>query len=61
MAGVSTGASSVETDVTATDNATLPRARKVITFEAVPPGHAPTKITPAASAGGSCSGSMTAT
>ena len=52
IAGVNSGASKVEADVTATDKATLPRAKKVITLEAVPPGQQPTKITPTATSAG---------
>src|SRR5688500_3715181 len=51
--GVSSGAISVETVVIATDKATSPLARYETTLEAVPPGQQPTRITPAASAGGS--------
>ena len=51
-AGVSRGASRVLIEVTATESATLPRARKVITLEAVPPGQAPTSTTPMATSGG---------
>src|SRR5687768_9207889 len=36
-----------------TDNATSPLARYVMTLDAVPPGHEPTRINPAAIAGGS--------
>ena len=39
----------------ATDSATSPRARKVITLDAVPPGQQPTRITPTATSGGNCS------
>ena len=52
IAGVRIGASNVETDVTATDRAVFPLARNVMTFEAVPPGHAPTRITLIAISGG---------
>ncbi len=53
--GVSRGASRVETVVIATERATSPLARYDTTFDAVPPGQQPTRMTPAASAGGSCS------
>lgn len=46
------GATSVETDVIVTDSATSPRARYETTFEDVPPGAQPTRITPAAISGG---------
>src|SRR5690606_2876247 len=49
------GASKVVTDVMATDKAKSPRAKKVMTFDAVPPGQQPTKITPTATSGGSAS------
>ena len=52
-AGVTKGARSVVQDVIVTESATSPRAKKVITFEAVPPGQQPTSITPTASSGGS--------
>ena len=51
IAGVSSGASKVEADVTATDKATLLRA-KSHHIEAVPPGQQPTKITPTATSAG---------
>ena len=41
--GVINGAINVEQVVIVTDNATFPFARKVITFEATPPGQAPIK------------------
>ena len=37
----------------ATDKAVLPLARKVMTFDEVPPGQQPTKMTPIAKSGGS--------
>src|SRR5690625_4349241 len=52
-AGVNIGASNVDTAVTETDSAVFPFARKVITFDAVPPGPLPTKMTPTATSGGS--------
>ncbi len=52
IAGVKIGASKVETDVTATESAVFPFARNVMTFEAVPPGHDPTRITPIAISAG---------
>ena len=42
---------SVETLATATDSATSPLARKAMTFDAVPDGAQPTRITPTASSG----------
>src|SRR5690625_7829826 len=51
--GVRSGASSVDTVVTETERATSPFARYVTTFDAVPPGAQPTRITPIARAGGS--------
>ena len=51
-AGVTKGARSVVQEVIVTESATSPRARKVITFEAVPPGQQPTSITPTAMSGG---------
>src|SRR5699024_12797966 len=50
--GVIIGASSVETEVAAMDNATLPLARNVITFDDVPPGVHPTRMTPIAISAG---------
>ena len=35
------------------DSATVPPARKVMTFDAVPPGELPTRMSPAASWGSS--------
>ena len=52
MRGVSNGDMSVEQAVMVTERATLPPARKVMTFEATPPGQAPTSTTPAAMRGG---------
>src|SRR5699024_6286651 len=52
-AGVSTGASTVDTAVAVTDNAVFPFARYVMTLEDVPPGAHPTRITPTAISGGS--------
>src|SRR5690606_39256097 len=49
--GVSSGASSVDTVVIATDSAVSPRERYTMTFEAVPPGAAPTSTMPVASSG----------
>ena len=51
--GVRIGARSVDTPVMPTDNAKSPFAMKVITLDAVPPGHAPTSITPTAKSAGS--------
>ncbi len=51
--GVITGLSKVEAVVIATESATSPRARKTTTFEAVPPGQAPTRMTPRARSFGS--------
>ena len=50
--GVKIGANNVDTVVADTDKGTLPFARKVITLEAVPPGHAPNKIKPIPTSGG---------
>jgi hypothetical protein len=50
---VATTETIVEQDVMVTDNATSPFARYVMTFDAVPPGQEPTRINPAAIAGGS--------
>ena len=50
--GVTNGDTMVEQAVMVTDKATLPRAKKVITFEATPPGQEPTNTTPAATSGG---------
>src|SRR5690554_3555695 len=44
----------VALSVSMTLTSTSPPARKVITFEAVPPAQAPTTINPTASSGGSC-------
>ena len=44
-----------------TDTATSPRARYETTFDAVPPGAQPTRITPAAISGGSCISHETST
>ena len=52
MSGVISGDMSVEHAVMVTESATLPPARKVITFEATPPGQEPTSTTPAAISGG---------
>ena len=49
--GVMTTPASVEVAVMATDSATLPRARKVITLEAVPPATLPTNTRPTVSSG----------
>ena len=51
--GVTSGAKSVVVIVMATDSATSPFARYVITFDAVPPGQVPTSTTPMAISGGS--------
>ena len=51
-AGVTSGARIVVQLVMVTDRAVSPRARNVITFDAVPPGQQPTKITPTAMSGG---------
>src|SRR5699024_593367 len=51
-AGVKIGAKIVDTAVTATDNAVFPLAKKVMTFDAVPPGQQPTKMTPTATSAG---------
>ncbi len=51
-AGVASGAIRVETSAIDTPSATSPRARKVITFDAVPLGQQPTRITPTAMSGG---------
>ena len=44
--GVMTGAASVETVVSPTENATSPLQRKVMMFEETPPGQHPTRISP---------------
>src|SRR5699024_10095698 len=51
--GVRTGAKIVETAVIVTDKAVFPFAKYVMTFDAVPPGAHPTKITPTATSGDS--------
>src|SRR5699024_5480465 len=51
-AGVTIGANTVETAVIVTDRAVFPLAKNVITFDAVPPGQQPTKITPTATSAG---------
>ncbi|MNN68265.1 hypothetical protein D3C81_1839620 [compost metagenome] len=51
-AGVSSGARRVVTAAMATDNARSPRASQVITFDDVPLGQQPTRITPTAISGG---------
>ena len=51
--GVRIGASKVDVAVIPTDSAKSPLDRYVMTFEAVPPGQHPTRITPMASAGSS--------
>ena len=51
-AGVMTGARSVVQDVMVTERATSPRARKVTTLDAVPPGQQPRSIRPTATSGG---------
>ena len=48
------GARRVVQLVIVTDRAVSPRARNVITFEDVPPGQQPTRITPTATSAGSC-------
>jgi hypothetical protein len=48
QSGVITNASKVEVNVTITANATLARARKLITFDAVPDGQLATRISPTA-------------
>ena len=53
-AGVRIGESNVEIVVKVTDSATSARARNATTFEAVPPGQVPTRMTPTASSGGNC-------
>ena len=50
--GVASGATSVDTIVIPTDNATSPPAIYVITLLAVPPGQHPTRITPSARSSG---------
>ena len=55
IVGVSITARMVEKLVKVIESATLPLAKKVITLEAVPPGHVPTKIRPMVNAGSSCS------
>jgi len=45
------GEASVETAVRLTEKATLPFDKYVMTFDAVPPGHAPSSTMPAASMG----------
>src|SRR5699024_2247535 len=50
--GLNNGANKVETVVIATDKATFPLAKNVMTFEAVPPGQQPTRMTPSAISGG---------
>lgn len=50
--GVRRGATMVETAVIPTDRARSPFERYVITFEAVPPGQHPTRITPIARSSG---------
>ena len=51
--GIKKGARRVEMVVSVTDKATLARAKKAITLEAVPPGAQPTNIIPAATSGSS--------
>ncbi|MNF75343.1 hypothetical protein D3C84_574070 [compost metagenome] len=51
-AGVSSGARRVVTAAMATDSARSPRASQVITFDEVPLGQQPTRITPTAISGG---------
>src|SRR5699024_1757283 len=55
IAGVNNGATKVEAVVIATDKATFPLAKNVMTFEAVPPGQQPTRVTPSAISGGNAS------
>src|SRR5699024_7005097 len=55
IAGVKNGDDKVETVVIATDKATFPLAKNVMTFEAVPPGQQPTRMTPSAISGGNAS------
>ncbi|MNE90142.1 hypothetical protein D3C80_1876240 [compost metagenome] len=50
--GVMMGAASVVTEVQATESATSPFDRYVMTFDDVPPGQQPTRMTPAATSGG---------
>ena len=49
--GVTTGAASVETVATETPRATSPFDRNVMTFDAVPLGAQPTRMSPTASSG----------
>ena len=50
--GVNSSETRVAAAVMATEKATSPRAMKVSTLEAVPPGAVPTRIMPMASSGG---------
>src|SRR5699024_1999195 len=54
-AEINTVHNKVETVFIATDKATLPLAKNVMTFEAVPPGQQPTRMTPSAISGGNAS------
>src|SRR5690625_3678951 len=51
-AGVTNGANKVVQEVMATDKATFPLDKNVMTFDDVPPGQQPTRMTPAATSGG---------
>src|SRR5699024_11192609 len=53
-AGVKMGAKIVDTAVTATDRAVFPLAKKVMTFDAVPPGQQPTNMTHTPTSAGKC-------
>ncbi|GAB3792129.1 hypothetical protein GCM10028868_07150 [Virgibacillus kimchii] len=48
------GAKIVDDAVILTDKGVSPLERKVMTFDAVPPGQQPTRITPTATSGGNC-------
>src|SRR5699024_7172634 len=54
-AEVNKATNKVETVVIATDKATFPLAKNVMTLEAVPPGQQPTRMTPSAISGGNAS------
>lgn len=52
MRGVNSGANIVETKVNVMDSAKLAFAKYVTTFDAVPPGHDPTIMSPMNNSGG---------
>ena len=52
--GVKMGAKSVEQRVNETDNATFPFEKKVMRFDAVPPGQLPTITIPIRNSVGNC-------